>query len=97
MSFRTSWVLHNLVHRHIVFQTYSVYLSFARSANEPSRVSITIRSPVLQNNGTFASKPVSSVAGFVDLPLVSPLIPGSQYVIVRVTLTGSLTPTGFPS
>lgn len=54
------------------------YLSFARSTNEPSRVSITMRSSVLQKRGTLTSIPVSRVAGFVDFPDVSPLIPGSQ-------------------
>ena len=51
----------------------------------------------LQKSGTFTSMRVSSVTDLNVLPLVLPFTPGSQYVIVRVTLTGSLTPTGFPS
>ena len=54
------------------------YLSLARSTKLPSRVSITILSSVLQKSGTFTSTPVSSVAGFVLFPEVSPLTPGSQ-------------------
>lgn len=47
--------------------------------NEPSRVSITILSSLLQNNGTMTSIPVSRVAGFVaHLGYESTFIPGSQ-------------------
>ena len=46
-----------------------------RSTNEPSRVSTTTFVPISQKSGTIISIPVSSFAGFIDLPLVSPFTP----------------------
>ena len=43
----------------------------------PVRVSISILSPISTNSGTGSSKPVEILAGFMTLPEVSPLTPGS--------------------
>src|SRR5919202_1309188 len=68
-----------------------------RSMYEPSRVSTRILSPVLTNNGTWMTLPVSSVAGLVPPVAVSPLKPGSVLVTSSTTLSGRSTPTGSPS
>ena len=48
-----------------------------RRRYSPVRVSISIRSPVLTNSGTWTMKPEPSLAGFITLPEVSPLTAGS--------------------
>ena len=46
------------------------------------------------NSGTETVAPVSTVAGFWTLPLVSPRTPGSEAVTSRNTNVGSATSTG---
>src|SRR5690606_37426937 len=67
---------------------------FTRSTYSCVRVSILIVSPTLMNSGTAIVAPVSTVAGFVTLPVVSPLTPGSDAVTSRNTNVGSVTASG---
>lgn len=55
-----------------LFEAYLTRLRYSRV-----RVSISILSPISQNNGTASSKPVGIFAGFSTLPVVSPLTAGS--------------------
>ena len=48
-----------------------------RRRYSPVRVSISMRSPVVTKSGTWTSKPLASLAGFMTLPDVSPLTAGS--------------------
>ena len=56
---------------------FYVTYAFTRPTYEPSRVSISIVSPSLMNQGTRTVAPDSTVAGFNVLVAVSPLTPGS--------------------
>ena len=58
------------------FGRHAVYF-LTRSEYSPVRVSTLTRSPMLMNNGTRTSAPVSMVAGLSVLVAVSPLTPGS--------------------
>ena len=59
-------------------------------------VSIFNTSPILTNNGTCNSKPVSNVAGFPDVVVVFPLNPGSVYVTSNSTNVGGSTANTLP-
>src|SRR5262249_32788621 len=65
-----------------------------RSTYSCVRVSILTVSPTRMNSGTETVAPVSTVAGFCTLPLVSPRTPGSEAVTSRNTNVGSVTSTG---
>jgi hypothetical protein len=53
------------------------------------RVSTRIFSPSFTNSGTCTTAPVSIVAGLVEPEAVSPLMPGSVFVITASMKAGS--------
>src|SRR5258708_32701184 len=72
-------------------------LSHARPANSRFSVDTFTFSPCLWKSGTRISRPVSSLADLVTLPLdISPLIPGSVSEIFSSTKMGRSRPMGFP-
>ena len=62
----------------------------------PVRVSIRILSPISTNNGTFRTYPVCVVAGLVAPVEVSPLNPGSVYIISNYKKIGGSIPNTLP-
>ena len=60
-----------------------------RSTYSPVRVSTRMRSPSFTKSGTCTMAPVSIVAGLVTFDAVSPLMPGSQRVILASMKGGS--------
>ena len=75
----------------------SVCACYTRRRYSPLRVSISMRSPVVTNSGTWISTPFASFAGFITLPDVSPLTAGSVYFTSRTTEFGSSTEIALPS
>src|SRR6476660_330829 len=68
--------------------------SLTRSTYSPLLVLTRINSPSFTNKGTITVAPVSTVAGFKVLVAVSPLKPGSLYVTLTTTFSGSSTLIG---